>query len=104
MMLVPEPRIKVAALWINGLYLETIAAEVDAINFAPRVTIPVLQLNGRYDYNFPEESSSLPFFNTLGMPADKRRRVVYDTGHDLPFNEAFRETIDWFDRHLGPPR
>ena len=75
MMLVPEPRIKVAALWINGLYLETIAAEVDAINFAPRVTIPVLQLNGRYDYNFPEESSSLPFFNALGTPADQAARA-----------------------------
>ena len=104
MMLVPEPRIKAAALWINGLYLEQIAAEVDAINFAPRVTIPVLQLNGRYDYNFPEESSSIPFFRVLGTPADNKRRVVYDTGHNLPPNEAFRETIDWFDRYLGPPR
>ena len=104
MMLVPEPRIKAAALWINGLYLEQIAAEVDAINFAPRVTIPVLQLNGRYDYNFPDESSSLPFFNALGTPADQRRRVVYDTGHNLPPNESFRETLDWFDRYLGPPR
>ena len=104
MMLVPEPRIKVAALWIPGLYLEQVAAEVDAINFAPRVTIPVLQLNGRYDYNFPDESSSLPFFNALGTPADQRRRVVYDTGHNLPPNESFRETLDWFDRYLGPPR
>jgi dienelactone hydrolase len=104
MMLVPEPRIKVAALWIPGLYLEQIAAEVDAINFAPRVTIPVLQLNGRYDYNFPEESSALPFFRVLGTPADIKRRVAYDTGHNLPLNEAFRETIDWFDRYLGPPR
>ncbi len=104
MMLVPEPRIKAAALWINGLYLEQIAAEVDAINFAPRVTIPVLQLNGRYDYNFPEESSSIPFFNALGTPADRRRRVAYDTGHNLPLNEAYRETLDWLDRHLGPPR
>ena len=104
MMLVPEPRIKVAALWIPGLYLEQVAAEVDAINFAPRVTIPVLQLNGRYDYNFPDESSSLPFFNALGTTADQRRRVVYDTGHNLPPNESFRETLDWFDRYLGPPR
>ncbi len=87
-----------AHLVANGLHLETIAPEVDAINFAPRVTIPVLQLNGRYDYNFPEESSSLPFLNAPGTSADKRRRVVYDAGHDLPPNEAFRETIDWFDR------
>jgi predicted esterase len=104
MVFVAEPRIKVAALWIPGLYLEQIAAEVDAINFAPRVTIPVLQLSGRYDYNFPEDSSSIPFFRALGTPADRKRRVAYDTGHNLPLNEAFRETIDWFDRHLGPPR
>ena len=56
MMLSGEPRIKVAALWINGLYLEKMAPEADAINFAPRVTTPVLQLNGRYDYNFPPRS------------------------------------------------
>jgi len=104
MMLVPEPRIKAAALWIPGLYLERMAAEVDAINFAPRVTIPVLQLSGRYDYNFPEESSSLPFFQVLGTRADHKRRVAYDTGHNLPPNEAIRETTDWFDRYLGPPR
>ncbi len=104
MMLVPEPRIKAAALWIPGLYLEQIAAEADAINFAPRVTIPVLQLNGRYDYNFPDESSSMPFFDALGTHADHKRRVAYDTGHNLPLNEAFRETLDWFDRYLGPTR
>lgn len=59
--------------------------------------------HSRYDYNFPDESSSLPFFNALGTPADQRRRVVYDTGHNLPPNESFRETLDWFDRYLGPP-
>lgn len=69
MMLVPEPRIKVAARWIPGLYLEQVAAEVDAINFAPRVTIPVLQLSGRYDYNFPEESSALPSVRPLPGPS-----------------------------------
>ena len=104
MMLVPEPRIKVAALWIPGLYLEHMAAEVDALNFAPRVSIPVLQLSGRYDYNFPEESSSLPFFHLLGTRADQKRRVAYDTGHNLPPNESIRETLDWFDKYLGAPR
>jgi dienelactone hydrolase len=101
MMLVPEPRIKVAALWIPGLYLEKILPEVDAINFSSRVTIPVLQLNGRYDYNFPEESSSIPFFHVLGTRPEQKRRVAYDTGHNLPPNEAIKETLDWFDRYLG---
>ena len=103
-MLAPEARIKAAALWIPGFYLESMAAEVDPINFAPRVTIPVLQLSGRYDYNFPEDTSSLPFFQMLGSPANHKRRVVYDTGHNLPPNEAIREALGWFDRYLGPPR
>ena len=104
MMLVPEPRIKVAALWIPGLYLEKILPEVDAINFSSRVTIPVLQLNGRYDYNFPEESSSIPFFQALGTRPAQKRRVAYDTGHNLPPNESIKETLDWFDTYLGPSK
>ena len=104
MMIVPEPRIKVATLWIPGLYLETILPEVDAINFSSRVTIPVLQLNGRYDYNFPEESSSIPFFQALGTRPDHKRRVAYDTGHNLPPNESIKETLDWFDKYLGPTK
>ncbi len=104
MLLTSEPRIKVAALWIPGFYLERMASEVDPINFAPRVTIPILQLNGRYDYNFPDETSAEPFFRMLGTPAEHKRRVMYDTGHNLPPNEAIRETLDWFDRYLGPPQ
>jgi eukaryotic-like serine/threonine-protein kinase len=104
MMLATEPRIKAATLWIPGFYLRDAAPEADAINFAPRVTIPVLQLSGRYDYNFPDETSSTPFFETLGTPSDRKRRVLYDTGHNLPQNEAIRETLDWFDRYLGPRR
>jgi dienelactone hydrolase len=104
MMLTREPRIKAAALWIPGLYLEKMAPEVDPINFAGHVTIPVLQLSGKYDYNFPDEASSLPFFNALGTPRDRKKRVVYDTGHNLPVNESIRETLDWFDKYLGPPQ
>lgn len=28
----------------------------------------------------------------------------YEAGHNLPVNELIKETIDWFDRHLGPVR
>lgn len=104
MMLTAEPRIKAAVLWINGLYLEQIAPEADAINFAPRVTIPLLQLNGRYDFNFPPQVSSDPFFAALGTPAEHKRRVLYDIGHNLPPNEAIRESLDWFDKYLGAPQ
>ena len=102
MLLANEPRIKTAVLWIPGFYLEKQTPEADAINFAPRVKIPILQLSGRYDYNFPDETSSAPFFAMLGTPADQKRRIVYDTGHNLPTNEAVKETLDWLDRYLGP--
>jgi eukaryotic-like serine/threonine-protein kinase len=103
-MLALEPRIKVAALWVPGFYPEVIAPEVDTSNFAPRVTIPVLQLSGRYDYVFPDDSSSLPFFRAFGTRPDQKRRRLFDTGHNIPWNETIRETLDWFDLHLGSPR
>jgi cephalosporin-C deacetylase-like acetyl esterase len=104
MLLALESRVKTAVLRIPGFYLEKQAPEVDAINFAPRVKIPVLQLSGRFDYNFPDETSSQPFFAMLGSPADQKKRVVYDTGHNLPINQSVKETLDWLDRYLGPVR
>jgi len=103
MLLAMEPRIHAAALWIPGLYLEPVPAEADAINFVTRMKTPALVLSGRYDYNFPEETSSRPFFDLLGTPAEHKRRVVYDTGHNLPFADAVKQTLDWFDRYLGEP-
>ena len=104
MLLALDPRIKAAALWIPGFYREKLSPEVDPINFASRVTIPVLQLSGRYDYTFPEDTSSLPFFKTLGSKPDQKNRVLYDTGHNLPPNQSIKETLDWFDRYLGTPQ
>jgi dienelactone hydrolase len=99
-----EPRFRAAALWLPGLYLERPVPEVDAINFAPRVRTPTLVLSGRYDYNFPDEASSQPFFRLLGAPAEDKRRIRYDTGHNLPLNEAVKETLNWFDSRFGAVR
>ena len=98
-----EPaRLKTAVLWIPGLYLSRPALEVDVFNFLPRVRQPVLMLSGRFDFIFPERSSQLPFFGLLGTAADRKRRVAYDTGHNLPPTEQIKETLDWLDRTLGP--
>jgi dienelactone hydrolase/tRNA A-37 threonylcarbamoyl transferase component Bud32 len=100
--LAQEPRIKTAALVIPGFYLARPAPEVDVFNFTPRVTQPILMLSGKFDSIFPERSQ-LPFFDTLGTSADRKRRVVYDTGHSL-IPEMIKETLAWFDRYLGPVR
>ena len=78
--------------------------EVDNFNFLPRVRIPVLMLNGRYDYTFPVDSSQKPFFRWLGTPEKDKRHVVYDAAHDVMVNrtEVVKEVLSWLDQYLGP--
>jgi dipeptidyl aminopeptidase/acylaminoacyl peptidase len=77
--------------------------EVKQINFAPRVRVPTLMLNGRYDPFFPVEASQVPMFQLLGTPAEHKRHRVYEESHyQLPRREVVRETLDWLDRYLGP--
>jgi len=97
-----EARFKALVLILPGFYLQKRLPEVDQLNFAPRVKAPVLMLNGRFDFIFPTESSQEPMFRLLGTPKEHKRRVVYDTGHDIPDNEMIKETLNWLDRYLGP--
>ena len=93
-----EPRFKAGIFYVGGFYLQRSLPEVDPFNFAPRVTVPVLMLNGKFDFFFPEATSQLPMFNTLGTPPADKRRVVYDTGHNIPRPELIRESLEWSDQ------
>lgn len=98
-----EPRFKAAVLAVAGLKMERARPEVDPINFLPRVRLPLLMLNGQYDFYFPVETSQRPFFNYLGTrPADKKW-VVYPEAHTVPRTELVRETLFWLDKYLGTP-
>jgi serine/threonine protein kinase/dienelactone hydrolase len=99
-----EKRLKVGVLYSGGLIREEALPEVDQINFAPRVTIPMLMLNGRYDWFFPLETSQLPMFRLLGTPKEHKRHVVFEAGHMIPRSRHIKETLDWLDRYLGSPR
>jgi cephalosporin-C deacetylase-like acetyl esterase len=98
-----EARFKVAVLGSGGLPSRwKPRPEVDPVNFAPRVKIPVLMVNGRYDYVLPLETSQEPLFRLFGTtPADKRH-VVLESGHGLPPVPFFKEVLDWLDHYLGP--
>lgn len=97
-----ETRFKALVLVAPGFYLQERLPEVDQVNFAPRVKTPVLMLNGRFDFIWPPSISQEPMLRLLGTPTEHKRRVVYDTGHDIPRNEMIKETLDWLDRYLGP--
>jgi len=62
----------------------------------------MLMLSGRYDEYFPVETSQVPMFRWLGTPAGQKRHVIYEPGHFVPRDQLIRETLDWYDRYLGP--
>ncbi len=103
-MLAVDNRIKAAVLVGGGLEFQRTLPEVEPFNFAPNVRIPVLMVNGRYDYFFPVETSHVPFFRLFGTPEKDKRDVIFDSGHVPPNDLLIREVLDWYDRYLGPVR
>ena len=100
-----EDRLQAAVLHVGGLGLAHTYAEVDPLHFAPRVSVPVLMLNGDQDFIFPLESSQKPLFSVLGTPEEYKRHVSLLGGHNagnLYLNQFIQQTLDWFDRYLGP--
>jgi hypothetical protein len=101
--LAPEPRLKAAVLVSGGASTPT-AAEVDPWNYAPRVKVPVLMLNGRDDFIFPVERSQLPLLRALGTPAKDKRHILFDGGHvNLQTRlDLIGEILRWLDQYQGP--
>jgi len=100
-MLSIEPRIKAAVLIAGGLDFGKALPEVDPLNFAPHVKVPVLMVNGRYDNAYPLETSQNPMFRLLGTPPTSKRHVVFETGH-IPGDLARKDILDWLDHYQGP--
>jgi formylglycine-generating enzyme required for sulfatase activity/dienelactone hydrolase len=96
-----DPRIKANVLALGGMEYSKSLPEVDKINFITRVKQPTLLLNGHYDFFFPVDSTQLPFFNLLGARKEQKRRVMYETGHNIPRNELIKEVLNWYDLWLG---
>jgi len=94
-----EPRIKVNLLYVAGLGFERARPEVDPVNFLPRITVPTLMLNGRYDFFFPVETSQVPMFRLLGTRADQKRYVVEDGSHFVARTRLIQEMLGWLDKY-----
>jgi eukaryotic-like serine/threonine-protein kinase len=96
-----EPRLKTAVLQGAGLE-DPVEPEIDPLNYAPRVRMPTLMLNGRYDFAIPVETSQRPLFLLLGSPAEDKRHTVLEYGHAMVVDTVSREILPWLDRYLGP--
>jgi pimeloyl-ACP methyl ester carboxylesterase len=66
------------------------------------VKVPVLMLNGRYDFLFPVETSQKPMFESIQTAGSDKRHLLFESGHSLPRKELVTEALQWFDRYLGP--
>lgn len=100
-----EPRIKAAVLLSGGLPPEALPPIVDPINYVSRIRIPVLMVNGRYDYQFDVETRQRPMFRLLGSPPEDKKHVLLEYGHGSPPRaEVLRESLGWLDKYLGPVR
>jgi dienelactone hydrolase len=96
-----EDRFRANVFHSGGFEYAKTFPEVDQLNFAPRVNIPTLMLNGRYDLYFPVETSQEPMFRALGTPNRDKHHAIFEAGHTVPRDALIRETLAWLDRYLG---
>jgi hypothetical protein len=98
-----EDRFKVGVLDRAGLQ-HLRYPETSVVNYLPRVKTPVLQFNGVYDTDFRFETSAVPFFELLGTSAEHKKHVAGPTSHFVPRPVVVGESLDWFDKYLGPAK
>ena len=105
-LLAVEPRIKVgifeAGGFLIGAWCYEQAPEADPFNFAPRVRIPILMFNGKYDFARRLEEGQNLLFDYLGTPRENKDWKIYETDHDAPRLERIKESTAFLDKYLGP--
>jgi eukaryotic-like serine/threonine-protein kinase len=107
-LLAVEPRIKVGILeaggFVSGAWCSEQAPETDPFNFAPRVKIPILMLNGRYDFMRRMQEGQSLLWEYLGTPPENKVWKLYDTDHSPPRLERIKEVSAFLDKYLGPTK
>jgi dienelactone hydrolase len=98
-----EDRFKTAVLLAGGLPFDRRLPEIEPLNFAPRIRIPVLLLGGRQDFIHPVDTAQLPLLRFLGTPEKDKRHIIFEGGHaPLRVQVLIKDILDWLDRYLGP--
>ncbi len=97
-----EDRIKLSILLRGGFSSEKKFPETDEINYVTHVSIPVLMLNGKYDFTFPFEATVQPMYELLGTPEEHKELVVSETDHFIPKSLMIKEVLSWLDKYFGP--
>ncbi|MCL7976687.1 MAG: SUMF1/EgtB/PvdO family nonheme iron enzyme, partial [marine benthic group bacterium] len=107
MMVALEDRISVAVIIVGGLLMQDTQPMADPFHFLPRVTVPTIMINARFDSFYPLETSGKPFFDSLGAPEEQRKLDIIDANHGVlsyARDQVVGETLGWLDEYLGPVR
>jgi TolB-like protein len=103
-LLAVEKRVGAAVLYSGGggAGPSSVPMSERPFNYYPRVTQPVLMLNGRWDIDSPPAAQQR-MLELLGTPVDQKKQLLFEAGHgNLPRFQVEHATLDWFDRYLGP--
>ena len=95
-----EKRISTAVVMGGGITNAGLP-EVNELNYLPRVTVPLLMMNGRYDSLTSYEGAALPMFEMVATPAEHKVIKAYPTDHIPPKVEYVAEILNWLDTYFG---
>lgn len=100
---IAQSRLKTAIFLDGGYFLDKPTQGGDQADFAPRLKLPVLMVNGKEDYVFSVDRSQDPLFRMLGTPDADKRHVVLNTPHDVreQRSELVKVVLGWLDKYLG---
>jgi serine/threonine protein kinase/dienelactone hydrolase len=74
--------------------------QYDPAVFSPRITAPVLMINGKYDPFYP---SAKILYALLGTPEKDKTHIFVESGHSPPLDTNLkREILDWMKKCFGP--
>lgn len=96
-----ETRFRASILASGGIFNASVVPEADQINHGPRVTVPTLMVNGRFDFLFPEPGQR-QLYELVGVPAADKEYVLLETGHNVRRDLIETHVLRWLDRFLGP--
>lgn len=99
-----EDRIQLGLFLSGGLYIRKIQPVINEALFVPRVKVPVLMINGKYDYDFQLGTGQKFLFDLLGTRAEEKEHFVLDSGHNVfatHREQATKKVLEWLDRYLG---
>lgn len=98
-----QDRLQTAIFLDGGFFLGVPSPAIDQVNFAPRLKIPMLMVNGRYDYTFSLNRAQIPLFRMLGSSQTNKKHIVLETPHDVTNrrSELVTDVLGWLDQYLG---